>query len=76
MEAGWKTKVVGEKCNDHGIKQVLFAEPDLSQEPIFYRGVGNYEHFISHQKRYIDYMYFREINMNQNKPLQYILRRV
>ena len=37
MEAGWKTRVVGERCNEYGIKEVLFADPDLSEEPMFYR---------------------------------------
>ena len=37
---GWKTRVTGERCNDHGIKEVLFADPDLSQEPMFYRKVS------------------------------------
>ena len=37
MEAGRKTRVVGERCNEYGIKEVLFADPDLSEEPMFYR---------------------------------------
>ena len=51
MEAGWKTRVTGERCNDRGVKEVLFADPDLSREPIFYRKAPklDYSHYYTLQ---------------------------
>ena len=52
MEAAWKTKVIGERCNANGIKEVLFEDPDLSLEPMFYRKAAKWDFVSKYEKQH------------------------